>query len=433
MEYQVTVDQFTGPLDLLLHLIKEHDMDLLDLDVAAVCDQYLAYIQTMDPSLLEAVSEYLVMAAWLIEMKSKLLLPKPEIDEEDDYEAERKRMIERLIEKNRINGILEAFEASYDKRQTMHSKIPSALEEYLPSGEETIPEGMEVYDLIKAMQRVMQRRALLQPLESKIARVEISIDERTEQIRNYFLRHKDKTVDFEDLFDEGDRYFAIVTFLSILVLVKNSELLITQSGNFEKEQAMDKNEYLSVIEGMLYIYGDEGVTIKDVAEALEITKKEAYELMDELLSYYASKTIKGIDICDFGGTYKMVTLPQHDVYYKKMMATSGRKLSKSALETLAIVAYYQPVTRIRIEEIRGVGCESMIRKLLAQALIKEVGRDDSPGKPVLYGVTDEFMDAFNLKSLDELPELKEIESEFDEEDIFNTKYQEKVEEKPETN
>lgn len=234
MECQVTVDQFTGPLDLLLHLIKEHDMDLLDLDVAAVCDQYLAYIQTMDPSLLEAVSEYLVMAAWLIEMKSKLLLPKPEIDEEDDYEAERKRMIERLIEKNRINGILEAFEASYDKRQTMHSKIPSALEEYLPSGEETIPEGMEVYDLIKAMQRVMQRRALLQPLESKIARVEISIDERTEQIRSYFLRHKDKTVDFEDLFDEGDRYFAIVTFLSILVLVKNSELLITQSGNFEK-------------------------------------------------------------------------------------------------------------------------------------------------------------------------------------------------------
>lgn len=234
MKYQVTVDQFTGPLDLLLHLIKEHDMDLLDLDVAAVCDQYLAYIQTMDPSLLEAVSEYLVMAAWLIEMKSKLLLPKPEIDEEDDYEAERKRMIERLIEKNRINGILEAFEASYDKRQTMHSKIPSALEEYLPSGEETIPEGMEVYDLIKAMQRVMQRRALLQPLESKIARVEISIDERTEQIRSYFLRHKDKTVDFEDLFDEGDRYFAIVTFLSILVLVKNSELLITQSGNFEK-------------------------------------------------------------------------------------------------------------------------------------------------------------------------------------------------------
>ena len=198
---------------------------------------------------------------------------------------------------------------------------------------------------------------------------------------------------------------------------------------------MDKNEYLSVIEGMLYIYGDEGVTIKDVAEALEITKKEAYELMDELLSYYASKTVKGVDICDFGGTYKMVTLPQHDAQLisRALEQRSPPRLSQAAVEVLAIVAYYQPVTRIRIEEIRGVGCESMIRKLLAQALIKEVGRDDSPGKPVLYGVTDEFMDAFNLKSLDELPELKEIESEFDEEDIFNTKYQEKVEEKPETN
>lgn len=193
---------------------------------------------------------------------------------------------------------------------------------------------------------------------------------------------------------------------------------------------MNKDEYLSVIEGMLYIYGDEGITVKDIADTLDITKKEAYELMDELFSVYAQKTIKGVDIVDFGGTYKMVTLPQHDQYYKRMMTTSGRKLSKSALETLAIVAYYQPVTRIRIEEIRGVGCEAMIRKLLAQALIKEVGREDTPGKPVLYGVTDEFMDAFSLKSLDELPELKEIESDFDEEDIFNTKYQEKVEEKP---
>ena len=187
---------------------------------------------------------------------------------------------------------------------------------------------------------------------------------------------------------------------------------------------MDKNEYLSVIEGMLYIYGDEGVTIKDVAEALEITKKEAYELMDELLSLYASKSVKGVDICDFGGTYKMVTLSQHDVYYKKMMTTSGRKLSKSALETLAIVAYNQPITRSKVEDIRGVGCDAMIRKLLAKALIKEVGREESPGLPILYGVTDEFMDAFSLASLDELPELGDIVETERDEDIFATRYQE---------
>ena len=82
---------------------------------------------------------------------------------------------------------------------------------------------------------------------------------------------------------------------------------------------------------------------------------------------------------------------------------------------------------MKIEDIRGVGCDAMIRKLLAKALIKEVGREDSPGKPILYGVTDEFMDAFSLTSLDELPELKEMKEDFDEEDIFNTKYTENIE------
>ena len=89
---------------------------------------------------------------------------------------------------------------------------------------------------------------------------------------------------------------------------------------------------------------------------------------------------------------------------------------------MAIIAYYQPITRVHVEEIRGVGCESMIRKLLAKALIKEVGREETPGRPILYGVTDEFLNAFNLTSLDELPELKEVNSSLEEEDLFDTKY-----------
>lgn len=234
MEYEVAVEQFSGPLDLLLHLIKEHDMDILDLDVAAICDQYLAYIETMDSSMLETMSEYLVMAAWLIEMKSKMLLPNEDIDEEDDYEAQRANMIRMLIEKNKINEVLEEFETAFETRQTMHTKISSVMEEYVVDVENQIPEDLEVYDLIKAMQKIIQRKALLHPLESKIARVEISIDERSTQIQDYFKRHRGETVDFENLFDQGDKYFAIVTFLSVLVLVKNKELEITQESNFEK-------------------------------------------------------------------------------------------------------------------------------------------------------------------------------------------------------
>ncbi len=233
MEYQVTLDQFTGPLDLLLHLIKEHDMDLLDLDVAVICDQYLNYIQTMDPSQLEAMSEYLVMAAWLIEMKSRLLLPKEQIDEEDDYEEKKKAMIRRLIEKNQINQVLDELNNAYESRQGEYAKMPT-LSTFTDDLEETIPDDLEVYDLVAAMQKVLQRKAYMQPLESKITKVEISIDERCEQIEEYFKMHRGETVNFDALFDEGDRYFAIVTFLSVLVLVKNRKLDISQDANFDK-------------------------------------------------------------------------------------------------------------------------------------------------------------------------------------------------------
>lgn len=188
---------------------------------------------------------------------------------------------------------------------------------------------------------------------------------------------------------------------------------------------MDKKELLEVIEGMLFLSGDDGLSIKQITTVLEITKKEATELIDELVEIYNQKEIKGIELVNFGGIYKLITLAKHHQYYTKMIEQNEATLSNAALETLAIIAYNQPVTRVKIEEIRGVGCDAMIRKLVAKALIKEVGREDIPGKPILYGVTDEFMDAFHLTSLDELPELKEITEEFDQEDIFNTKYTEK--------
>lgn len=232
MDYQVTTENFTGPLDLLLHLIKEHHMDLMDLDVSIICDQYLAYIETMEPSLLETVSEYLVMAAWLIEMKSKLLLPKNKIDEEDDYEQERQKMIKRLLEKNQINEVLENFNQAYENRQSMHSRIPASLENFIEE-DNNLPDHLEIYNLIGAMQKVLQRQILLQPLESRLARVEITIDERTSQIEDFFDNHKNERINFIELFEGGDKYFAIVTFLSILVLVKNDKIEISQENNFE--------------------------------------------------------------------------------------------------------------------------------------------------------------------------------------------------------
>lgn len=160
-----------------------------------------------------------------------MLLPKEEIDEEDDYEQKRRRMIQRLIEKNQINQVLNELNASYETRHQEYSKLPT-LSAY---GEDIseIPDDLEVYDLVAAMQKVLQRKVMMQPLESKVAKVEISVDERSSQIEDFFALHKGETIDFECLFDEGDTYFAIVTFLSVLVLVKNHKLEIDQKSNFD--------------------------------------------------------------------------------------------------------------------------------------------------------------------------------------------------------
>ncbi|WP_455685028.1 SMC-Scp complex subunit ScpB [Thomasclavelia sp.] len=195
----------------------------------------------------------------------------------------------------------------------------------------------------------------------------------------------------------------------------------------------EKTNYLDIIEGMLYLAGDDGIDIKQVAGVLEISRKDATLLMDQFTQMYENKEMKGIVLVNFGGRYKLATNSEYFIYYQKMVEQSSASLSNAALETLAIIAYNQPITRASVEDIRGVGCDAMIRKLVAKALIKEVGREDSPGMPILYGVTDEFMDTFGLTSLDELPDLADIVEVDDQEDIFATRYREDTDNKIEEN
>lgn len=234
MAYEVVLEDFQGPLDLLLHLIKEKEMDLETLEVSVITDQYLAYIDQMDAQQLETMSEYLVMAAQLIEMKSKMLLPAQKVELEDDYQEDpREQLIKRLIEYKKYKDVLDEFKEKYEQRQNIHTKAPAFMDEYVIDTTEMIPDNLEVYDLIRAMQKMFQRKALLAPLESKIARVEISIDERSDQIRQYFRIHKNQRVKLEDLFEEPTKIFFVITFLSVLVLVNKNELVIEQDGNFE--------------------------------------------------------------------------------------------------------------------------------------------------------------------------------------------------------
>ena len=242
MSYEVVIDDFQGPLDLLLHLIKEKEMDLETLEVSVITDQYLAYIDQMDADQLETMSEYLVMAAQLIEMKSKMLLPNEKVELEDDYQEDpREQLIRRLIEYKKHKDILDDVRECYEYRQTLHTKAPALMDDYVVDTSELIPDHLEVYDLIKAMQKMFQRKVLHAPLESRIARVEISIEERSDQIRQYFKLHKNQRIRFEELFEEPTRTFFVVTFLSILVLVNTNELIIEQDGNFENIYLKERN------------------------------------------------------------------------------------------------------------------------------------------------------------------------------------------------
>ncbi len=184
------------------------------------------------------------------------------------------------------------------------------------------------------------------------------------------------------------------------------------------------NQKMSILEGLLFLVGDEGITLKQIALFLEITAKEAEIVISELEKSYNQET-RGIKLSILGERYKLTTKPEHFTYYQKLTEQTESNLSNAALEILAIIAYNQPVTRVQIEEIRGVNSETTIKRLIAKALIREVGRDENkPGSPYLYAVTDEFMDAFNLSSLKELPELQVIDELNEESDIFTAKYME---------
>lgn len=189
-------------------------------------------------------------------------------------------------------------------------------------------------------------------------------------------------------------------------------------------------DWKAVIEGLLFAAGDEGLTLKQMALVLEINESTALDIINELINDY-KQADRGINLVEVAGTYQLTTKKEHAVYLKKLVESpSSSSLSQAALETLAIIAYRQPITRAEVEEIRGVKTERPIQTLIAKALIKEVGRVEGTGRAILYGTTKEFLEYFGLKTLKELPPLPEkVDEEYvqEEADLFFERFQETIE------
>ena len=231
MEYIITIDNFSGPLDLLLHLIKQSDIDIVDIEIVDITDQYLKYITKNQELNLNIASEYLVMAAELIEMKSKILLPKEENNDEDEYEEDpRQQLINRLLEYESYKEMTPKFKELETSRKDYFTKEPTIPDDILPC---KLPnDDLNLESLMDAFNKFLSRKELEKPLNTKIASKEITIQERSHDIKN-ILKRKNK-IEFEELFEYKTRDYVVVTFLSVLDLAKKQELIITQDNNFDK-------------------------------------------------------------------------------------------------------------------------------------------------------------------------------------------------------
>ncbi len=193
---------------------------------------------------------------------------------------------------------------------------------------------------------------------------------------------------------------------------------------------MEIVNWSSILESLLFAAGDEGLSLKQVAEVLEVNELKASEIIEDLKIEYERDTKRGIMMVQLAGTYQLATKKENAAYLKKLVDSPHTStLSQAALETLAIIAYKQPITRADIEEIRGVKTERPLHTLMAKALIKEVGRAEGTGRAYLYGTTKEFLDYFGLKSIEELPQLPDkADDEFiqEEADLFFEKFSETI-------
>ncbi|MCD8562350.1 MAG: segregation/condensation protein A [Bacilli bacterium] len=229
MDYKIRIDNFDGPLDLLLHLIKESNMSIFDIKIEEITKQYLDYIISMEKLNLNIASEYLTMAAELIEMKSSMLLPKTK-EEEQEEEDPKEKLINRLLEYQRYKEITRDFKNLEQLRKEYLTKEKSSLKDYVVEEKYDL-EDIELSQLILAINNLLKRKEDEKPLHTKIARKEYSVKDRSNEII-HVLKEK-KKVRFEELFEIFEKEYVIVTFLSILELANKKSIFIEQENNFE--------------------------------------------------------------------------------------------------------------------------------------------------------------------------------------------------------
>lgn len=229
MSYQFHINDFEGPLDLLLHLIKVNEMDIYDINIKEITEQYINFINAMKKDEIDIASDYLLMASELVHIKSSNLIQSDEEEALEEFEiATKEELTKRLLEYQAIKELTSSFQELNDKRSEIYTKLPSDLSDYREEVDMSNQGSLD--DLINAFQLFLERQKNAKPINTKITKKEYSIEERISSIRNV-LKNK-KRVEFFELFDNLTKSYVVVTFLSVLEMTKNNEILITQENAF---------------------------------------------------------------------------------------------------------------------------------------------------------------------------------------------------------
>lgn len=229
MNIEFKINDFEGPLDLLLHLIKEAKMDIMDIHIEEITKQYLDYIELQEKMNLDVASEYLVLAAELLEIKSKLLLPNTVVEEEEEVDP-RSELVNRLLEYQAYKDITKMLQEKESLRSEIYTKAPENIKNYVDDVKE-IKAQVSLDDLVEAFKKYLERKKENKPLNTKVTTNEISVSSRRKEI-NKILKIK-KKVSFFELFPVMNKEYVVATFLAILEMAKSRELIITQNDIFE--------------------------------------------------------------------------------------------------------------------------------------------------------------------------------------------------------
>ena len=239
MKYNINIPEFEGPLDLLLHLIKHENIDIYEINIDQITKQYLNYINLMEELNLNIASEYLVMAAELIEIKSASLLPSETINEDDFEEDPKEALIQKLLNYEQYKNASSELKKLEEIRGDVFTREPNNLLEFK---EENISNNIDVSlnDLLEAFSKFIKQKELDKPLNTKITNKEYSVKKRCIEIKS--LLKKKKTVEFKELFENFTKNYIVVTFLAILSMSRNQEIYIEQKNNFNNIFIKEKGE-----------------------------------------------------------------------------------------------------------------------------------------------------------------------------------------------